>query len=162
VKGRPDAISANKLKARLKRITAISRELGFVGSVEYRHVYSQSGGAQYGIGASATDDIMVLYAEAFERDANPEDYCLEALIAHECGHQRLRRDPRFRPVLAQFPDAELKEVLASLVGAILIGDPEASETLKLKATIELIELGTTVEHAQGFVERLEKHLRSLL
>ena len=29
----------------------LERALGFVGRVEYRHVYSQSGGAQYGRGA---------------------------------------------------------------------------------------------------------------
>ena len=94
MKDQADPISAEELETRHRRVMSISVDLGFVGSVEYRHVYSRSGGAQYGIGPSADDDIMVLYAEAFERDADPADFNLEALIAHECGHQRLHRDQK--------------------------------------------------------------------
>ncbi len=115
----PAAITAMEKTARIRRIAAIASGMGFVGDVEYRHVYSQSGGAQYGIGPSADYDIRVVFAEAFERDENPEDFALEALIAHECGHQRLHRDLKLRPVLAKFPGDELEEVLASLIGSIL-------------------------------------------
>ena len=81
----PVAIITQEKTARLRRITEIACGFGFVGDVEYRHVYSQSGGAQYGIGPAADDDIMVVYAEAFERDANPDDFRLEALIAMNAG-----------------------------------------------------------------------------
>ena len=37
-------------------------------------------------------------------DANPDDFRLEALIAHECGHQRLLRVENLREVLAKFPE----------------------------------------------------------
>jgi len=130
--------------------------------VEYCHVYSQSGGAQFGIGPSADDDIQVVYAEAFERDADPDDFRLEALIAHECGHQRLHRDPKLRPVLAKFPGDELEEVLASLVGSILLSEAETSQTLVWKAAAELTDLGMTAEKAKDFADRLEKLLRVLL
>ena len=116
MKDQPDPISAVELEARLRRVMAVSVDLGFVGSVEYRHVYSRTGGAQYCIGPSADDDIMVLYAEAFERDADPADFNLEALIAHECGHQRLHRDQKYRLVMEKFPE-NFEEILASLVGA---------------------------------------------
>lgn len=61
MKDQPNPISAKEMEARLKRITELCVELGFIGSVEYPHVYSRSGGAQYWIGSSADHDIMVLY-----------------------------------------------------------------------------------------------------
>ncbi len=130
MKDQPSPISTTELQARRRRISAISVALGFVGHVEYRHVYSRSGGAQYGIGPSVDDDIMVLYAEAFERDADPEDFGLEALIAHECGHQRLHRDSKLRAVLAKFPGERFEEILASVVGAILLDESESAQTLE--------------------------------
>ncbi len=84
----------SELVARERRASRIAREVGFEGRVEYRHVYSQSGGAQFGLGASPGQDLLIVYAEAFERDANPEDFSLEAMIAHERGHQLLARHER--------------------------------------------------------------------
>jgi hypothetical protein len=75
-------------------VARVARVLGFVGRVEYRHVYSQTGGAQYGRGTVEANDLLTVYAEAFERDANPEDFSLEAILAHERGHQLLARHPR--------------------------------------------------------------------
>src|SRR6202041_2719843 len=99
---------------------------------------------QYCIGPSADDDIMVLYAEAIERDADPEDFKLDALIAHECGHQRLIRDAKLRPLVAKFPGEDFEEILASLVGFILLGESESAQTLRWKATAELHDLGVRV------------------
>jgi hypothetical protein len=160
--GAPRSISVSEQQRRIRRVTSLCAELGFVGNIEYRHVYSQSGGAQYCIGPTADDDIMVLYAEAFERDANPEDYDLEALIAHECGHQRLHRDANLRSVLDKFPGDHFEEILASLVGSILLGGSGTAQTLVLKATAELTDLGVSPDHARGFLERLERLLRQLL
>src|SRR5437667_12001083 len=78
----------------------LARALGFVGRVEYRHVYSQSGGAQYGRGAEAGADLLTVYADAFDRDADPDDFSLRAIIAHERGHQVLARHPRLSVLLA--------------------------------------------------------------
>ena len=41
----PVPLTFVQMRARLKRITVIARELKFRGVVEYRHVYSGSGGA---------------------------------------------------------------------------------------------------------------------
>src|SRR5687768_13238849 len=95
----PSPISVARQRARVRRITQIADRLGFEGSIEYRHVYSRSGGAQYCIAPLLQHDILVLYAEAFERDAGPDDFSLEALIAHECRDQRLIRNPPLRRVL---------------------------------------------------------------
>src|SRR2546421_6255 len=78
-------------RARRKRVARIARALGFVGHVEYRHVYSQTGGAQYGQGTTAAEDLLTVYAEAFDRDADPDDFSLDAILAHERGHQLLAR-----------------------------------------------------------------------
>ncbi len=158
----PQPISRAELRARTRRIIAIANEFGFTGTVEYRHVYSRSGGAQYGIGPAPKDDIMVVYAEAFERDADPDDFRLEALIAHECGHQLLHRHAKLRPVVAKFPGDGFEEVLASLVGSVLLGESDASRSLEWKATADLSDLGVTIEYAKQLVERLIAILRSLL
>jgi hypothetical protein len=55
-------------------------------------VLSNAGGAQFGLGSSPARDLLVVYAEAFLRDADPEDFSLEALLAHECGHQIVYRN----------------------------------------------------------------------
>jgi hypothetical protein len=162
VNHQPDPISAKELQARLRRISAISKDLRFVGSVDYRHVYSQSGGAQYCIGPSADDDIMVLYAEAFERDANSEDFNLDALIAHECGHQRLHRDAKMKMLAAKFPGEAFEEILASLIGSLILGESESSATLVWKATMELGNLTVRPESVIPFIDRLRKLLRSFL
>src|SRR5436309_10639312 len=90
----PRPLSAGQRRARRRRVARLARAFGFVGRVEYRHVFSQTGGAQYGRGSTAEEDLLTVYAEAFERDADPEDFSLEAILAHERGHQLLVRHPR--------------------------------------------------------------------
>src|SRR6266436_6180762 len=94
----PRPISSVKRRARQRRVSRIARQLGFVGRVEYHHVYSSAGGAQYGLAVAADQDLLVVYAEAFDRDANPDDFSLEAILADERGHQLLARHPRLARV----------------------------------------------------------------
>jgi hypothetical protein len=82
----PRPLTPLEQRSRRRRIGRIARELRFVGRVEYRHVYSQTGGAQYGVASTTEDDLLTVYAEAFERDADPQDFSLEAILAHERGH----------------------------------------------------------------------------
>jgi hypothetical protein len=114
----PRAISAAQFRTREKRVQFIAKAVGFVGNVEYRHVYSQTGGAQYGRGGTQRADLLTVYAEAFERDADPEDFFLEAMIAHERRHQILARHPRIAKRVAGVSEAG-EEILASLLGAII-------------------------------------------
>jgi hypothetical protein len=67
----PRLLSVGEQRARHRRAARIARQLGFIGRVEYRHVYSQTGGAQYGRGSTQEADLLTVYAEAFERDADP-------------------------------------------------------------------------------------------
>jgi hypothetical protein len=162
VNDHPKPISGAAARARLSQVTGIARDLGFAGDIEYRHLYSQSGGAQYCVGPCVDDDILVVYAEAFERDADPEDFSLDALIAHECGHQKLTREPELNKVLRTLPNDEFEEILASLVGSILLEPSVAAQTLVWKATAELGDMGISAENAARTVERLRAILRQYL
>jgi hypothetical protein len=158
----PKPISRAEHRARHQRASRIARRLGFTGRAEYRHVYSRSGGAQYCTGPSADEDLLILYAESFERDADPDDFCLEALIAHECGHQKLIRNQDLHTILARFPTEQFEEILASLVGSLLLGESELSQTLVWKATAELGQLGMSSASTVRFIERLRRLLRQYL
>jgi hypothetical protein len=135
--------------------------LGFVGHIEYRHVYSQTGGAQYGRGRVAEEDLLTVYAEAFERDADPEDFSLAAMIAHERGHQILARHPRIAKRVAGVSEAS-EEILASLVGAMVCHDDTDRVTLFAKAAAELLDCGQSAEAANRQLQELWDLLEALL
>ncbi|MFO0849985.1 MAG: hypothetical protein U0871_15745 [Gemmataceae bacterium] len=139
----------------------MARSVGFVGRVEYRHVYSQTGGAQYGRGASEGSDLLTVSAEAFERDADPDDFSLLAIIAHERGHQLLARHPRLSEKLAGVTLAA-EEVLASVLGALILDDGPDRDALLAKATAEVLAGGTGPEDAVRLIENLWATLGELL
>ena len=62
----PRAVSAAQLLERQNRARLIAEMLGFAGDVEYRHVSSQTGGAQYSRGRREEEDLLTVYAEAFD------------------------------------------------------------------------------------------------
>jgi hypothetical protein len=113
----PRSLTPAERRARRNRAAGIAQRVGF----EYRHVYSQTGGAQYGRGNTPDGDLLTVYAEAFERDADPEDFSLQAMIAHERGHQLLARHPRIAKRVAGISEAS-EEILASLLGAMICDD----------------------------------------
>jgi hypothetical protein len=159
--GQPEPLSPGERRARRRRAVRIARRLGFVGRVEYRHVYSQTGGAQYGRGSSQQADLLTVYAEAFERDADPEDFSLEGMIAHECGHQILARHPRIaRRVAGVSPASE--EILASLLGAMICREDADRVTLYARAMAELLDRGQSAEVAAQLLEELSGLLEALL
>ncbi len=136
--------------------------LGFVGRVEYRHVYSQTGGAQYGRGRTAEEDLLTVYAEAFERDAAAEDFSLEAILAHERGHQLLARHPRISKLAAGHISAASEEILASLLGAMICATERDGDALMAKATVELLDHGETLEVATRRLQELWDLLEAIL
>ncbi len=158
----PPPLSPAELRARRSRVARVAKRLGFVGRVEYRHVYSRSGGAQYGLARAPAEDLLTVYAEAFERDADPEDFSLEAMIAHERGHQLLARHPRLAKfVLARLSEVS-EEVVASLLGAILLPAGADQRDLLGKATFELLLGGRSAEAARQLIEQLLNLLEALL
>lgn len=156
----PLPISPIERHARVRQVRRIAHRLGFVGQIEYRHVYSQSGGAQFCTGPHIDDDLLVVYAEAFERVADPQDFSLEAIIAHECGHQALLRNPNLRAVLRKLPNGRFEEILASLVGSHLLGESDHAQTLVWKATAELAAFNMPPDQTVHIVERLRRLLRN--
>ncbi len=132
----PRPLTAAERRARRGRVARLARGLGFVGRIEYRHVYSQTGGAQCGRGSAAAEDLLTVYAEAFERDANPEDFSLAAMIGHECGHQILARHPRIARRVAGLSRPS-EEILASLLGAMVCPDDTDRVALIARAVAKL-------------------------
>jgi hypothetical protein len=157
----PRHLTAAERRARRSRVARLARGLGFIGRIEYRHVYSQTGGAQYGRGRTADQDLLTVYAEAFERDADPEDFSLAAMIAHERGHQILARHPRIAKRVAGVSEAS-EEILASLVGAMICPDDADRDSLIAKATVELLDRGQSAEAANRQLQELWDLLEALL
>jgi len=105
---------------------------------------------------------LIVYADAFERDANPEDFSLEAILAHERGHQLLARHPRLaRQVAARISPAS-EEILASIVGAMLCPAEADRDALLGKATAALLGHGEEPDSAARQVQALWDHLERLL
>jgi hypothetical protein len=158
----PEPISAEEQRARLRRVRAIASRLGFQGRVEYRHVFSNAGGAQYGIGVTAEGDLLIVYADAFERDANPEDYSLDAIIAHERGHQILCREARISRAVFSRLSSVTEEIVASLIGSLIATDEEDRDVLLMKALGEALECGVEAKEAYRLVINLHGILEKLL
>src|ERR1700721_4800068 len=70
----PGPLTTAERRSRRSRVARIAQNLGFVGRVEYRHIFSQTGGAQYGRGSTPKEDLLTVYAEAFDREGNPGDF----------------------------------------------------------------------------------------
>jgi hypothetical protein len=158
----PRPLTAEEQRKRRQHVVQLARELGFVGRVEYRHVYSQSGGAQYGRGSDTTVDLLMVYAEAFERDADPLDFSLEAILAHERGHQLLVRHPRLSKRLVGRLSPFGEEILASLLGAMICHSAKDRDALVGKAMVELIGRGVPVERVEVSLQELWRTLERLL
>src|SRR5262245_31465313 len=157
----PRSLTTAERRARRRRVARIARKLGFIGRVEYRHVYSRTGGAQYGRGGAAAEDLLTVYAEAFERDADPEDFSLAGMIAHECGHQILARHPRIAKRVAGVSEAS-EEILASLLGAMICDDDTDRVALFAKAAAELLDRGQRAEAASRQLQELWNLFEALL
>jgi len=83
------------------------------------------------------------------------------MIAHERGHQVLARHPRLSALLASASPAA-EEVLASLLGALVLKPGPNRDTLLDKAAFELVSRGATAETAERVVKNLWNLLERLL
>ena len=133
----------------------------FVGRVEYSHIYSQTGGAQYGQGSTIAQDVLIVYAEAFDRDNDPDDFSLRAIIAHERGHQLLARHPRLSQKVKDVAIGT-EEILASVLGAILCGDDADGDSLIAKAMLELMQHGESPDVAAQRLQSLASLFKAAL
>ena len=140
----------------------LARRFGFVGRIEYRHVLANTGGAQYGRGTRAERDVLTVDARAFQRDADPEDFSLEAIIAHERGHQIVQRSPYSRAIVARGMSVASDEALASLAGSIICDSEADRESLFWKAASELHERFMALDDALPRLRRIRHIMRQAL
>lgn len=156
----PTPISPAESLRRREVVVRAAAAVGFVGRIEYRHAASQSGGARYERGAVQGEDVLAVYAEAFDRDADPDDFSLQAIIAHERGHQLLAWHPRLS-ILTVGISLPAEEVLACLLGALVLEPGLDRESLVAKATFDLLK-SRTEEDASRLIEHLWRQLGALL
>jgi hypothetical protein len=161
-KSSPQPISAAQLQARENRVRQIAIAFGFVGTVEYRHVYSQTGGAQYGRGSSRDADLLTVYAEAFERDADPDDFSLKAILAHERGHQILGRHERIRRNLPIRWSGISEEIVASILASLIVRDENDRQALLLKAVFDADKGGMPSKEVTPLIIELRTLLEKIL
>ena len=83
--------------------------------------------------ASPEQDLLIVYAEAFDRDADPDDFSLECILAHERGHQLLARHPRLTRNLPATWSGVTEEIVASLLATLLLDGEEDQRNRLLKA-----------------------------
>jgi hypothetical protein len=150
----PRPLTAAERRARRERAARIARGLGFVGKIEYRHVYSQTGGAQYGRARVVAEDLLIVYAEAFDRDVDPDDFSLAAIVAHEVGHQLLARHPRISKIVEGRISLDSEEILASLLGGLICTSETDRQALVAKATAELLNHGEPLDIAMDKLQEL--------
>lgn len=105
--------------------------------------------------------MLTVYAEAFERDGDPEDFSLVAIVAHERGHQLLARHPHLIKRVEGISIAT-EEILSSLIGAMLCSAESDRDSLMAKATVELINYGEAVDSAIRRLQKLWNLLETLL
>ena len=159
---KPKTPDEKQVAKRQRQVARLAGAVGFTGQVEYRHAYSQSGGAQFCFGSGSASDVLLVYAEAFERDRDPDDFSLAAIIAHECGHQRLLREPRLAVVGRKLAGQVFEEVLASLIGSLLVSDSRDAEDLVGKATVDLATIGLSAASVVRTIEQLRGILKELV
>jgi hypothetical protein len=157
----PPPISAQERQKRIERIRRLAKQFGFEGTVEYRHVWSGTGGAQYTIGTGREKDGLAVFAEAFERDADPEDFSLDAILAHERGHQLLVRHPRLAPMAKKISIAS-DEILASLIGSLIAAADKDRQVLYYKALFEAVTRGVDLPKAARLCHELCALLEQLI
>jgi hypothetical protein len=148
--------------ARSRRVRRLAKQFGFAGKTEYRHVYSRSGGAQYSIGVVESQDLLTVFAEAFERAANPDDFSLEAIVAHERGHEIVCRSAQLNELLGGTINLNMEEVLASLADSLLVGEGRDENRLILKAAFEAVESGVELRDAIHFVYELRRIMELII
>ena|ERR1700721_2733114 len=76
---------------------------------------------------------------------------LNAILAHERGHQLLVRHSRIAKRVAGLSEAS-EEILASLIGAMICNDDNDRVTLFAKATTELLDHG---QNAAAAIRQLQ-------
>ena len=155
------AISSSEQTRRQLRVERLAKQMEFVGRVEYQHKLTDSGGAQYRQGSAAKQDQLVVFAEAFDRDSDPNDFSLAAMIAHERGHQLLFRNVVLERMAAA-SNLVSEEILASLIGSLIVESEFDQLCLYGKAILDAQAGGMELVSADRLLRELRHMLEEVL
>ena len=101
-------------------------------------------------------------ADAFERDADPHDFSLEAILAHERGHQLIVWHSQLSRILAKGIELVSEEILASLIGSLIVESEQDRRDLYYKALYEAVAHGIDSTHAIRLLHELRLLLEKAL
>ena len=158
----PPPITLTERARRIDLIRQIATTLGFRGRVEYRHYYGSSGPAQLRLGRKIVDDEMRVFAQAFDWNDDSREFSVEAIIAHECGHQVYHRHRWVQRWFGSDISESQEEVIASLIGALLVTTVADHDALQDKALGDALNAGTNPAEAVAFINGVNKVLEVVL
>jgi hypothetical protein len=87
---------------------------------------------------------------------------LEAMIAHECGHQLLARHPRLTRNLPPTWSGVSEEIVASLLGSLLVEEENDQRDLLLKALFEAEKQDLAADPAMVLIRELRALLERIV
>ena len=95
-------------------------------------------------------------------DADPAEYSLRAILAHERGHQILARHARISRMVAGRVGDVGEEILASLLGSMVCANETDRDCLVLKAAAELVGRDVNPDDAYEQLQKLHNIFEALL
>ena len=105
---------------------------------------------------------MRVFAQAFDWVGDPREYSLEAIMAHECGHQVFHRHRWLRRWFGSELSESREEVIASLIGALLVASVSDHDALRDKAVGDALMAGMSLTEAAAFIAGINQALEIAL
>lgn len=158
----PPAITLTERARRIDLVRHSAAKLGFRGRVEYWHRYGSEGPAQVRLGANITQDVLRVFSQVFERENDPQQFSLEAIVAHECGHQVFHRHRLLHRWFGSRVSLSHEEIIASLIAALLVASRTDKDALLDKAFSDALETGISGPEATSMINGLRAVLELLL
>ena len=93
---------------------------------------------------------------------NKEDFSLNAILAHECGHQLVFRHPKLSRWLQGKVTPLSEEALASLIGSLLVSDVDDHNNLTMKSICDVVNCGVETSRAHKLILSVRSVLEAIL
>jgi hypothetical protein len=87
---------------------------------------------------------------------------LEAILAHERGHQLLVRHPRLARLVPKPMSLTTEEILSSLLGSLLVEHPKDKQDMMMKALAEAAQTGRDVNQLEAELEEIRTMMEKIL
>lgn len=158
----PKPITLTERARRIDLVRQLAKKLRFCGRVEYHHRFSSAGPAQIRFGSKIVDDVMRVFAQAFDWSEDSQHFSPEAIMAHECGHQVFHRHRHLRRWFGSDISESHEEIVASLIGSLLVTSAADNDALRDKALGDALEAGTNPVDVTAMINGLRKFLEFML